>query len=843
MKSLTKKYDWVDGIKAFAIVAILLNHFVESFGDGPWFSNPDYKWPSFHVRMATLSPHGSNFTFQLIKFLGWLGDMGPGVFFLLSGLTLTLSALKKPLKPIDFYIKRILRIYPLYITIHLIIVVIAKVWFKWDIHFFSGDTFLSLLGLRFTNSLFFYINPSWWFIWAIIQLYLLFPLLFSLLRTKGGKIFLILTFAITVISRIFGILFLTHSKSLYFWMTGIFAGTRLFEFTFGMFLGYLLFNKNFQFNRFLSNKAKVIAISIVFYVFGFILSWTYAGSLLANIFITTGLSGIFYFIFEVACTRSNTLKNSVIWIGKNSFSIFLFHQPFMMYLSLLFKGLQKGMVLLLVIILSFLAGYLIEKLVNRFTKYFESNIEEIKKILNSRLFRVIVYAFLILAMLSSFSIMLALLKLDTILKLFLFVLVIWIVIFRINNKFEKSQFVSRLFDVLFLVSAILLVITENWLATFWILAIVAAVLTIITKWLNYYSAIAISLAVLAGSLILTENFLRKNHPVEVLKWGEYPALQMDSITGYSLIPNKTTHLKYNNYDYYVKTNSNGFNSEEINLATKAEKEKRILIVGDAFSMPKGLGYNSSYPYLLEQQLRKKYPQFTINIINAGVTGYGPIEEYAQLEKYIQLIKPDIVINQFFVNEFDDINVPTIDMQTRIGFFVDKSLKKKYFGNDQIPLQLDRYAQKKFGVLDPSYRYNKSLLSYYETASHYLDDTVIHKVSRYFDDMKQLCKTNNAHYVVVYVPGQIEISKPADIAYYPYAENLKDTTEFNFMKPQKIVNDLCHKKNILYLNTKPYLKDFEHQPVYFPESWHWNESGHIAAASLLTNFLIQQKLLN
>ena len=174
MKGYTKNIDWIDGLKGFAIIAILLNHFVISFEAGPWFSNPSYNWPEFSIRMATIFPKNGTITVRIIKFLGWLGDMGPGVFFLLSGITLMMSALGKPLKPIDFYRKRLLRIYPLYIFVHLMILVVVIYWFKWDIHFFSASTFLSLLGLRFKDSLFFYINPSWWFIWIIIQMYILF---------------------------------------------------------------------------------------------------------------------------------------------------------------------------------------------------------------------------------------------------------------------------------------------------------------------------------------------------------------------------------------------------------------------------------------------------------------------------------------------------------------------------------------------------------------------------------------------------------------------------------------------------------------------------------------------
>jgi hypothetical protein len=68
-----------------------------------------------------------------------------------------------------------------------------------------------------------------------------------------------------------------------------------------------------------------------------------------------------------------------------------------------------------------------------------------------------------------------------------------------------------------------------------------------------------------------EFFLWKHKPLEAGRWGEFPALQVDSETVYSLIPNKTTRLRYNNYDYLVKTNSLGFASPEIDLTSKAFK--------------------------------------------------------------------------------------------------------------------------------------------------------------------------------------------------------------------------------------------------------------------------------
>jgi peptidoglycan/LPS O-acetylase OafA/YrhL len=837
----TKKIDWIDGLKAFAIIAILLNHFVESFGGGPWFSNPSNNWPDFATRMATIFPPDVSLVNRCIKFLGWLGDMAPGVFLLLSGFTLTLSALKKTLQPTQFYLKRLLRIYPLYIAIHIFILIVAKLWFKWDIHFFSASTLLSIAGLRFKDSIFFYVNPSWWFIWTIVQLYILFPFLLMLLKKKGVKIFLAVTLAITVLSRAYGVAGIGFDGNLYNWMTGIFAGTRLFEFTFGMYLGYLFFKNDAAFNNLLSTKAKLFVISLGIYVLGFVCSWTYAGSIFSNIFITIGLSGLFYCIFETLFKKGNAAKSAVLWAGKNSFSVFLLHQPFLMYLGPLFIGTKKGLVLLAAIVLSFILGYCIERVVDYITKIVEAQKEVINALINKHWNKLLIVLLLLPAMAISFFIMYGQLGLERFLKPLLIFVLIAFLSSRVMKK-DASAFLSKFFDGVIILSGAFLVITENWYSTYWLLVVLALLILAAMAKVRHSVSVVITFAVLLSGIIFLEKYVQKNKPAEILKWGEYPILQMDTTIGYSLIPNKTTHLKYSNYDFNVVTNSFGFCSPEINFAVKDSNEIRILVSGDAFSMPEGLAYNHSYPYLLEQQLRKNYPGQTINIIDAGVTGYGPNEELAQLKKYIALVKPDVVLNEFFVNEYDDITVSPKERQENIGFFVDQSLKKKYFGNRQTPNYLNNLLQEKTGRVSNTFKYNKSLLFYYKKDAVYYTDSVISLVSTYFDAMKNLCNANNARYMVMYVPGQIEVAKPKDMVYYPSAENLGDTSEFDFNRPQRIAKDLCVAKGIDFLNTTAFLKSYPAQPVYFPESWHWNNEGHKAAAEYLTGYFAKDSVI-
>lgn len=835
------KLDWVDAMKGFALIAILLNHFVESFNSGPWFSNPSYNWPEFSVRMSNLFPSEGTLFIRIIQFMGWLGDMGPGVFFFISGLILTISALNNPLNTIDFYTKRLLRIFPLYISIHAFILIIAIAYFKRDIDIFSINTLLSLAGLRFTNSLFFYINPSWWFIWTLIQLYFIFPFLIILLQKNRIILFLLLTLTITLLSRAAGIYGLSLSSNLYFWMTGLFAGTRLFEFSIGMFLGYLVFSNRYNINELLKKGRSILALSILIYVIGFVASWTYLGSILSNILITLGLSGIFYAGYELLFKKYEILKTPIIWTGKNSFGIFLIHQPFLMYYSTIYSGYQKVFVLILSLAASFLLGSFFEKNVNKLVNFTLPYTDRILQVFRGKSGLSLILLSIISTTVVSFLVSIEILNISKYVTLLFLMQLFYFGFLRLFIREKLPYLLNSLIDVVIILTGAIIVLPWDWLSIYWLLIIFSYLIIIVAQKLTDAVRVVISLSSLILVFGVIEIFLWKHKPLEVGRWGEFPALQVDSETVYSLTPNKVTRLRYNNYDYFVKTNSLGFASPEKDLSSKPANEKRIMIIGDAFSMPEGMEYDFSYPFLLEKILRSEYKNLEINVINAGVTGYGPIEEYAQLKKFIDTLQPDIVINQFFVNEYSDINDIPENKKKGIGFNSKFLSKKKLAVRAQVPVHAS-FLIKGITGLDSKYRYYKSLLYLYEKKSSLYSDSVKLKMSSHLDLMSNLCANKNSEYILMYVPGQMEVSKPAHISYFPYNENVNDTSKFDFDLPENITQELCDKKNIHYLNTKEYLKNYTTQPLYFEESWHWNKEGHKAVANFLADYLIKNNTI-
>lgn len=840
---LTKKtrlrLDWVDGLKAFALIAILLNHFVESFGVYPWFSYPSYDWPDFATRISTIFPSDGTILWRAVQFLGWLGDMGPGVFILVSGFSLTLSAFsknEKEISPEQFYRKRLLRIFPTYLVIHILVMVGGLLLGNKNIELTSPNVFLSMLGLRFTDGLFFFINPSWWFIGLILQLYFVFPFLYKLLIKVEYKKFLVITLAFTLLSRAAGLLHVTYSGDLMYWMMGSFFGTRLLEFAIGMVFAKLLFENKLNPANF--RLSRLLPTSIVIYASGFLFSLFYITTLISSAIITIGLCGLFLVLWKVIESYLPLFKPTIKWIGIVSFPVFLIHQPFMIWLGADHGGIGKVIISISALALAFPAGWLLEWIVNRIIQSLPSIKKEfiVSAIIISLSLQVLINIMFFYVNYNSIY------KLDS---LFFIVNIFFIPLyFLLGNKLNNKTLQSVLFVFIPTSIVFCFVLTTNWFSIFWLVVLILILTVFLISMLTtkLFPRIAFPLFLVFIVFVSAEFYLEKNHPVEVIRWGEFPALQKDPLTVYSLIPNKETHLKYNNYDYYVRTNALGFNGPNIDLSNRDSTEYRILIIGDAFTMPEGMEYQKAYPELLLAKLTERYPFRKIRVYNAAVTGFGPNEDLAQLRKYIDILKPDLYINEIFINEFEEIN---LDSAARLNDlkFSKLSFRNELFSGNQVPAQITFQIHK---VLNDNYylnyTYYKSLAHFYEKKSYFFTKENTDKLNNYFMSVKSLCNEKDCKVITLFAPGQLEVSAPSDIEYYPYHISLIDTTKFELNLPKSIFEKLCNNNGIIFLDPTEKLKSNQMQPVYFRESWHWNPVGHKVIADFLDQEITNQIII-
>jgi peptidoglycan/LPS O-acetylase OafA/YrhL len=132
-----------------------------------------------------------------------------------------------------WYRARLLRLYPMYWVAHLVYLLSP---FVARLEPVDSRIVLSLLGLRFIDIQmnFMYLNAAWWYFSMLIQLYLIFPLLFWAARRLGPWKFLLIACGVGFFAR-YLLLVVYPQNGL--WVLGGFAICRLPEFALGMALG------------------------------------------------------------------------------------------------------------------------------------------------------------------------------------------------------------------------------------------------------------------------------------------------------------------------------------------------------------------------------------------------------------------------------------------------------------------------------------------------------------------------------------------------------------------------------------------------------------------------------
>jgi hypothetical protein len=101
----------------------------------------------------------------------------------------------------------------------------------------------------------------------------------------------------------------------------------------------------------------------------------------------------------------------------------------------------------------------------------------------------------------------------------------------------------------------------------------------------------------------------------------------------------------------VKVNSLGFRDPREYSLAKPPGAFRILVLGDSVTFGHGAPFDTTYPYLLGQRLRKWRPDVAWEVWNLGVPGYNTRQELVYLQEVGQRFQPDLVVVGFYPNDF------------------------------------------------------------------------------------------------------------------------------------------------------------------------------------------------
>jgi peptidoglycan/LPS O-acetylase OafA/YrhL len=326
------RFDWVDGVRGLSILWIAVFHgFITYGGRYPWLRTFD-AFPPFIAKCAPTSVFGK-FSCAIEGIVAGLfqkGSEGVGVFLLFSGFGLTYSLLKRGGGEPSWktwYRQRLIRLLPLYWLAHIIFLVSPfqlphdPIDYRFVLSFF-GDRIYPV------SEVFYYLVPAWWFIGLLLQLYIVFPFLFRLLQRLGSMRFLVLCIVVTCAAR-YLISEVIQANGLY--IQGAFFACRLWEFAAGMVFGKLMIENPARTMKYTFSWKCLLA--------GLIIYWLGLSSYQPNFLYSfsdglgaTGLSIIMIHL-AVRIDRIPYVGKAVAGAGIYSYGIYLFHQPYLMYLG------------------------------------------------------------------------------------------------------------------------------------------------------------------------------------------------------------------------------------------------------------------------------------------------------------------------------------------------------------------------------------------------------------------------------------------------------------------------------------------------------------------------------
>lgn len=386
-----------------------------------------------------------------------------------------------------------------------------------------------------------------------------------------------------------------------------------------------------------------------------------------------------------------------------------------------------------------------------------------------------------------------------------------------------------------------------------------------------------SFGLLVGcEIVLRIIFPEKARPFRKQK---YLAYKFNEDYLFSLKPNlkkRFTRSAVNGGDtIFWKTNEHAFRGNSL----RADSQMRIIVYGDSNIQARFSRLENTFAYKLEQYLQADRNE-KIEVINAGVIGFGPDQSLIRFAKEVDIYKPNLVLFHIFAdNDFGDIirnRLVELDkygnlIETSHTKTIDPRLKTKFA--DVISASLvARAASKVFGLLIPEKtRTAEELIQKYilraeeeysvykqskpkafsHLADHYDFDialfpeaesakTKIKLMSAVLNKAKAIANSKDVAFMVVIQPSAVDLTTNFKFSY----EHLEKYPGYKRTNLTDAVENICIANNINRVNLLGLFRNNHSEDLFFKsDSNHWNDRGQDLAAKETAEYIAQKMLKN
>lgn len=342
----------------------------------------------------------------------------------------------------------------------------------------------------------------------------------------------------------------------------------------------------------------------------------------------------------------------------------------------------------------------------------------------------------------------------------------------------------------------------------------AAVLVVVTSF-----ALTLMAAELAFRLFLPQVFDGQPR-------GMYSA---DEAVGYVLTPDFNGILERAEFSHAVETNALGLRGAE--PRPRQANTFRIVCLGDSFTWGFGVRTSETFAVRLERILADKYPALDIQVLNAGVPGYGTADQLRFLESRSAILDPDLVLVQFLPEtDFMENRTPAKGaVEPRDGWLV-----RKAGAVDPTHVQpawhraitwakrrshLLKFVSERVGYLAmrTGLLSQRALTRAYDFDEH--DERLAIDLLR---DVALTAETLGAATIFVFSTGQAPV--------------LSDDTS-NLPSASAVVAHAAEVAGAGFIDLTAPLRDRpDRLNLYYPVDGHWTATGHAAVADILSAYI-------
>jgi len=194
-------------------------------------------------------------------------------------------------------------------------------------------------------------------------------------------------------------------------------------------------------------------------------------------------------------------------------------------------------------------------------------------------------------------------------------------------------------------------------------------------------------------------------------------------TGSQSILRENIHILVSNAP--TSTNNFGLRGVQDRSLTKSESVLRIAVFGDSFTFGFGVHDDETFPYQIERLLNDRLSKkCKVEVLNFGIPGFNTLEEFMYFSKFGMTFFPDVVLFQWFANDFETNGYQLTDLDT---------IKK---GHLLDPLDRPQSPKSDFGSLTQALTWLKRNSDLYEMAAPRVKNLLFNYTGIHIDAIKE-----------------------------------------------------------------------------------------------------------